>query len=308
MGTRIQIRRDVSTNWSVNNPILAIGEPGLETDTQIVKYGDGVTAWNDLPYSNVDSLADFTTADLAEHASNLYFTNARVYANVDLLDFATNSQIALYATNAQLASYATNAQLGLYATNSQLGSYATNNQLALYATNSQLASYATNAQLGTYATNNQLSLYATNAQQKFNLLTDVSTASLTIDEVAFPAVAKLIVSNSDSVSYRFSSHYGDNNNPNIYVISGLTIAFNLNSSTNPFMLQEDYGLGYVNVNFGLNHVATDGTISSNISAQGKASGTLYWDVPHPTSNSYQYISSVNSSMKGNVVVKNIFAL
>ena len=64
MATRIQIRRDTSTNWTANNPVLALGEPGLETDTFIVKYGDGSTAWNSLPYANIDSLADFTTNNL----------------------------------------------------------------------------------------------------------------------------------------------------------------------------------------------------------------------------------------------------
>lgn len=51
MTTRIKLRRDTANNWSTNNPILALGEPGLDTDSNSVKYGDGVTAWNSLPYS-----------------------------------------------------------------------------------------------------------------------------------------------------------------------------------------------------------------------------------------------------------------
>lgn len=153
MATRIQIRRDTSTNWTANNPVLALGEPGLETDTFIVKYGDGSTAWNSLPYANIDSLSDFTTSDLTE-GSRLYYSNARVYANVITLG---------HATNAQLASYATNAQLTLYSTNAQLSSYATNNQLSLYATNSQLGSYATNAQLVNFVTQAQLYINSTTA-------------------------------------------------------------------------------------------------------------------------------------------------
>lgn len=104
MGTRIQIRRDTSTNWSLNNPVLALGEPGLETDTQIVKYGDGVTAWNSLPYANLNSLADFTTANLAENSANLYYTNARVYSNVITLgtiarSFTYDQMTSLNAAN-----------------------------------------------------------------------------------------------------------------------------------------------------------------------------------------------------------------
>lgn len=165
MATRIQIRRDTSANWEANNPVLALGEPGLETDTFIIKYGDGSTAWNSLPYANVDSLADFTTTDLAE-GNNLYFSNARVYANLLLSGLVTTSYVnsLAFATNAQLTLYATNSELASYATNAQLASYATNNQLSLYATNVQLSDYATNNQLTIYATNSQLGLYATNAQ------------------------------------------------------------------------------------------------------------------------------------------------
>lgn len=50
MATKIQIRRDTSTNWTAANPILAEGELGIETDTVSVKLGDGVTRWVSLAY------------------------------------------------------------------------------------------------------------------------------------------------------------------------------------------------------------------------------------------------------------------
>lgn len=50
MAFRIQIRRDTSTTWAVNNPILLQGELGYETDTNYLKIGDGTTPWNDLGY------------------------------------------------------------------------------------------------------------------------------------------------------------------------------------------------------------------------------------------------------------------
>jgi hypothetical protein len=52
MATRIQLRRDTASNWGIANPVLAAGEPGLETDTGFVKYGNGVTPWNSLPYAS----------------------------------------------------------------------------------------------------------------------------------------------------------------------------------------------------------------------------------------------------------------
>lgn len=53
---KIQVRRDTAANWTASNPVLAVGEPGLETDTGKVKYGDGVRNWNTLPYSSGVSL------------------------------------------------------------------------------------------------------------------------------------------------------------------------------------------------------------------------------------------------------------
>ncbi len=50
MAYQIQIRRDNSTNWTGNNPTLAQGEFGFETDTTKIKMGDGTTAWTSLPY------------------------------------------------------------------------------------------------------------------------------------------------------------------------------------------------------------------------------------------------------------------
>jgi hypothetical protein len=38
------------SQWSALNPVLLAGEPGLESNTQNLKIGDGLTPWNKLPY------------------------------------------------------------------------------------------------------------------------------------------------------------------------------------------------------------------------------------------------------------------
>ena len=52
-GATIRLRRDTAAAWAAANPVLAMAEPGLETDTNSIKYGDGVTAWNSLPYAGI---------------------------------------------------------------------------------------------------------------------------------------------------------------------------------------------------------------------------------------------------------------
>jgi hypothetical protein len=54
---RIQFRRGTTAQWASENPILAIGEPGIElrVDNSIaMKVGDGSTDWATLPYFYAD--------------------------------------------------------------------------------------------------------------------------------------------------------------------------------------------------------------------------------------------------------------
>lgn len=48
--TKIQLRRDTSSNWTSEDPVLLAGEMGFETNTSKFKFGDGSTAWSSLPY------------------------------------------------------------------------------------------------------------------------------------------------------------------------------------------------------------------------------------------------------------------
>lgn len=50
---RFQLRRGTAAEWGTANPVLAIGEPGVETDTGKLKVGDGTRPWATLPYSTV---------------------------------------------------------------------------------------------------------------------------------------------------------------------------------------------------------------------------------------------------------------
>lgn len=57
MSDRIQIKRDSSSVWSSVNPVLSDGEFGFERDTNLLKIGNGSTAWSDLPYIPLTSTA-----------------------------------------------------------------------------------------------------------------------------------------------------------------------------------------------------------------------------------------------------------
>ncbi|WP_418991740.1 hypothetical protein [Alistipes sp.] len=60
--TRFQQRRGTAARWAQVNPVLREGEIGLELDTRRIKFGDGVTPWNDLEYSTQELLPASATA------------------------------------------------------------------------------------------------------------------------------------------------------------------------------------------------------------------------------------------------------
>lgn len=45
---KIQLRRGTAGLLSSANPVLGVGEPAFETDTNVLKIGDGVTEYNSL--------------------------------------------------------------------------------------------------------------------------------------------------------------------------------------------------------------------------------------------------------------------
>lgn len=98
-GAKIRLRRDTAAGWSAANPVLTLAEPGLETDTNRIKYGDGVTAWNSLAYWNgfdVGNVAGnllpatdstYTLGSPSRQWSELYLTGNSIYlGNIVLKD------------------------------------------------------------------------------------------------------------------------------------------------------------------------------------------------------------------------------
>jgi hypothetical protein len=63
MAVQIQLRNDTAVNWTASNPILAIGEIGIETDTDKFKIGNGSSAWDSLPYGGIQGPAGIDGQD-----------------------------------------------------------------------------------------------------------------------------------------------------------------------------------------------------------------------------------------------------
>ena len=99
--TTFRLRRGTAQRWIEVNPILDQGEPGFEYDTNKLKIGDGISAWNDLPYiavgeislppSEITSVYDYSDLPKVGDENSLY----RVISNKMLYQWVSNKYEAL---------------------------------------------------------------------------------------------------------------------------------------------------------------------------------------------------------------------
>ncbi len=68
----IRLRRDTAATWTSTNPVLAAGEPGVETNTGRMKVGNGVLGWTALPY------IDSATGTWQDWTPGLFGTNTEM--------------------------------------------------------------------------------------------------------------------------------------------------------------------------------------------------------------------------------------
>lgn len=57
----ILFKRGTAARWAELNLVLEAGEPGFVIDENRFKVGDGVTAWNDLPYMGESNVVNAKT-------------------------------------------------------------------------------------------------------------------------------------------------------------------------------------------------------------------------------------------------------
>lgn len=150
-----------------------------------------------------------------------------------------------------------------------------------------------------------ITITSTAAATQFSTLQDVANASVNVADIYEAAITMYRVDNSGTLGYTFAPHF-EGLNPSLFVISGLTVAFDLSAvPIHPFEIQDSQGIAY---NTGLVHVATDGTVSVGAAAQGKTSGVLYWRVPESIFGTYRYQCQTHSQMVGAINIKRLSLL
>ena len=101
----------------------------------------------------------------------------------------------------------------------------------------------------------------------YNALSEVQNTGRTIDKSYMPAFAMIRMNNVGNTAYSVDSHGYTGNNPTIYAIGGMTIAFDLDGvGGHPFEIQDGTGTAY---STGLTHVDVIGNVSTGASANGQ---------------------------------------
>lgn len=91
---KIQIRRDAASTWLTVNPILAEGELGLELGSGLIKIGDGIRTWTQLPYLSTGSggggTSDPNALQRGDNVSELYNDANYISVGDELDDIVIN--------------------------------------------------------------------------------------------------------------------------------------------------------------------------------------------------------------------------
>ncbi len=73
--TRLQMRNDTAARWVTYNPVLLIGEIGVESDGGKLKIGDGATAWKDLAYMVYTHPTSHPAVMIVQDSGHLFVTD-----------------------------------------------------------------------------------------------------------------------------------------------------------------------------------------------------------------------------------------
>jgi len=111
--TQIQIRRGTASQWTSTNPTLAAGELGLETDTLLMKAGNGSSAWTALAYINQYALPVL----LQNQQTGTTYTLVLADASNKLVELSNTSAITVTVPLNSSVAYPVGSQIMLLQTN-----------------------------------------------------------------------------------------------------------------------------------------------------------------------------------------------
>ena len=294
----------INTKVTINS-LNFLSAPSANTQNTIFLVVDLDTGTPTTKKMSLSVLTDRSANSASSYANSGFTTanSAGTYANSAFA--AANSAVGAASASSYANSAFISANTPSHVANSA-ASYANSAFLTANTPNhvaNSAASYANSAFLTANTPNhvaNSASSYANGAFTSANVSSNLA--------LSFSSTTILEVTNNGASAYRFSQ-YGVLDNPNVSTFSATTLGFNLNAlaGSHPFHIRlSDNSADF---NTGLVHVSTTGTISYDLNAQGKTSGTVFWRIPSTSVGNYKYRCSAHpGAMIGEINVANTAAV
>ena len=90
----VKVKRATAARWASQNPVLAAGEIGYETDTRKMKLGDGTSSWTQLSYLVADGTGSGTGTGTGGQAATIRIgtvTTLRYNQNATVVNSGTST-------------------------------------------------------------------------------------------------------------------------------------------------------------------------------------------------------------------------
>ena len=94
----VKVKRATAARWASQNPVLAAGEIGYETDTRKMKLGDGTSSWTQLSYLVADGTGSGTGIGTGGQAATIRIgtvTTLRYNQNATVVNSGTSTAAVL---------------------------------------------------------------------------------------------------------------------------------------------------------------------------------------------------------------------
>ena len=98
MATKIQFRRGTAAQWVDADPVLAVGEAGFETDTQVLRVGNGTDVFTDLIPISTDYAIDTANSYTDSAISSLIGGAPGLLDTLNELAAAINDDATFFTT------------------------------------------------------------------------------------------------------------------------------------------------------------------------------------------------------------------
>jgi len=94
----VKVKRATAARWASQNPVLAAGEIGYETDTRKMKLGDGTSSWTQLSYVVADGTGTGSGTGTGGQAATIRIgtvTTLRYNQNATVVNSGTSTAAVL---------------------------------------------------------------------------------------------------------------------------------------------------------------------------------------------------------------------